>query len=107
MSLSLVDFFNLDSKDFEWQKIAPCRSYEDPDLFFEAYEEDDQTARVVDQICLHCPVVKQCFASGVKGKEVGVWGGVYLKNGKYDRDQNSHKDTDVLKELSALHGRRF
>lgn len=107
MALSLIDYFDLDSDDFDWQKIASCTDYEDPDLFFEAYEDDKKDATVVDQICLHCPVVKECFAAGVKGKETGVWGGVYLKNGKYDREQNAHKTVDVLKTLSALHGRRF
>ena len=38
-----------------------------------------------------CPVARQCFAVGVSQKEWGVWGGIYLENGKISREFNKHR----------------
>lgn len=105
LTSALIDFFELDSADFDWRDIGSCTGYGDPDLFFEAYEEDPVTAAQVDQICLHCPVIRQCFQQGLKGKETGVWGGVYLENGKVSIKENAHKTANEVKQLALIHGK--
>lgn len=66
----------------------------DTNLFFDKYEEDQHLASSVDNICQRCPVNKDCFAWGISNKEWGVWGGVYLKDGKIDKEFNAHKTRD-------------
>jgi len=66
----------------------------DTNIFFDKYEEDNHLASSVDNICQHCPVNKNCFAWGVSNKEWGVWGGIYLKDGKIDKEFNAHKSKE-------------
>jgi hypothetical protein len=63
----------------------------DTSIFFEKYEDDIGLRKAIDKMCQLCPVNKTCFATGVSLNENGVWGGVYLNNGKIDREYNSHK----------------
>lgn len=74
----------------EWKNNASCLGY-DTNLFFDKYEEDETFRPGIDNMCSGCPVAKQCFAVGVSQKEWGVWGGVYLENGKISREFNKHK----------------
>ncbi len=78
-----------------WEAYATCRNGIDPASFFDKYESNVNTARVVDQMCLSCPVVKQCYEEGVENRSYGVWGGVFLKAGKEDRENNQHKTPDI------------
>lgn len=73
-----------------WKINGKCLGM-DSDLFFDKYEEDNDLARSVDQLCRACPVNKKCFAVGVSNKEWGVWGGIYLKDGSIDKEFNQHK----------------
>jgi hypothetical protein len=73
-----------------WRDSAKCLGL-DTNLFFDKYEEDQNIAKTIDGICHRCPVNQHCFALGVSNKEWGVWGGVYLKDGKIDREFNAHK----------------
>ncbi len=66
----------------------------DTNIFFDKYEEDQNLASSIDHICQKCPVNKNCFAWGISNKEWGVWGGVYLKDGKIDKEFNAHKDKE-------------
>lgn len=78
----------------EWKDKGLCHDY-DTNFFFDKYEEGNVDFRKsIDQFCANCPVVKQCFAVGVSGKEWGVWGGIYLENGEPSREFNSHKTKD-------------
>ena len=79
--------------DHEWIAKAKCRSM-DREMFFDKYEEDSDLAKVVDAICVSCPVVRDCFDHGTTNNEWGVWGGVYLKDGKIDKEFNAHKTKD-------------
>lgn len=95
---SLLDQLGIDAERFEWDDLGLCRgSVTSPkdDVFFDRYENDGESARAADQMCLHCPVIKQCFFEGSKGK-IGVWGGVYWNgSGKPDKNKNSHKTDEV------------
>lgn len=73
-----------------WKRSAACLDY-DVNLFFDKYEEDEQLRPAIDSLCSDCPVRRQCFAVGVSQKEWGVWGGVYIENGKVSREFNRHR----------------
>lgn len=77
----------------EWKDNSLCFEY-DTNLFFEKYEDDESLRFGIDKLCLDCPVIRQCFAVGVSGKEWGVWGGIYLENGEISKEFNSHKTKD-------------
>lgn len=73
-----------------WKDDSACLHY-DVNLFFDKYEEEESLRTGIDSICKSCPVRKQCFAVGITGKEWGVWGGIYLEDGKISREFNRHK----------------
>lgn len=73
-----------------WKDDGVCRDY-DRDLFFDDYEENLEVRPVIDALCSNCPVLRQCFAVGISQKEWGVWGGIYLENGKISREFNRHR----------------
>lgn len=101
----LLDELGVDPEDFDWRDLALCRNMKiessDEDVFYDRYESDTESAKAADQICLHCPVISQCFMEGSKG-QTGLWGGVYWNgSGKPDKNKNSHKtpeDWDTLHE---------
>lgn len=85
-----------------WKYNASCKDY-DWNLFFDKYEEDTDLRPAIDKLCSECPVRKQCFAVGVSQKEWGVWGGIYLENGKVSREFNKHRNkTDWAKTWQNL-----
>lgn len=101
--MSLWDELGLDPQDFEWRDLSLCRNMqiESPaeDAFFDAYESDPEAAKATDQMCLHCPVLKNCFFEGAGG-QYGVWGGVYWNGaGKPDKNKNAHKTDEVWDEI--------
>jgi hypothetical protein len=73
-----------------WKEQARCLDY-DTNLFFDTYEEDETLRVGIDNLCAGCPVARLCFATGVSQKAWGVWGGVYLENGKISREFNKHR----------------
>lgn len=75
---------------YKWAKDAMCLDL-DTDMFFDKYEEDEVVAKGVDKLCQSCPVQRECLAAGVSNHEWGVWGGVYLENGKISKEFNKHK----------------
>jgi hypothetical protein len=74
----------------EWKDLGSCSGY-DTNIFFDKYEESSKLRLAVDKLCSDCPVARECFAVGVSQKEWGVWGGVFLENGKISREFNSHR----------------
>ena len=75
----------------EWKDKGSCFEY-DTNIFFEKYEDEIELRLAVDKLCSKCPISNICFAYGISGKEWGVWGGVYLEDGKISKEFNSHKD---------------
>jgi hypothetical protein len=73
-----------------WKDEALCLEY-DTNIFFEKYEDNESLRHAVDDLCSKCPINKNCFAVGITGKEYGVWGGVYLEDGKISKEFNKHK----------------
>jgi len=102
----MPDSFNhlgIDELDIKWYHLAACK--EMPiNWFYDEYENDKELAKQIDQVCLHCPVIKMCHQQGVKNKEKGVWGGIYMDLGRPDKQHNSHKDSIIIKKIKNLHG---
>jgi hypothetical protein len=87
----------------DWEKEAACIDW-DTNLFFDKYEEDLSLRPQIDEYCMDCPVMKQCFAVGVSKKAWGVRGGIYFENGKISREFNRHKSksdwSDIWQRLT-------
>lgn len=77
-------------KQHLWKDNAPCKNL-DTNIFFDKYEEDIENRLMVDAFCMSCPLITKCFANGISGKEWGIWGGIYLEDGKPSREFNNHK----------------
>lgn len=77
----------------EWKDSGLCRDY-DTNLFFDTYEENVELRPAIDNLCAECPMMRQCFAVGVSQKEWGVWGGIYVENGKISREFNKHRSKE-------------
>lgn len=100
---NIIEELGLDPDNLKWYQLAACAGA-DINLFYDNYESDRYIAEQIDEMCLHCPVVKQCYNEGVSNKERGVWGGVYLDLGRVDKENNIHKTPDVWKRLKKIHG---
>lgn len=103
---SLLNELGLDPEDIKWYQLASCKGM-NINWFYDEYESNKQHAKQIDQVCLGCPVIKQCYKEGVENKERGVWGGIFLNLGRVDKDNNAHKDTDQWKQLKKLHGKNI
>lgn len=107
MSNTILDELGIDPQDLRWYHLAICNgsvTSVNNDIFFDVYESDRIAAEQTDQMCIHCPVAKQCLTYAVENKMTGVWGGVYMNNGNIDRKFNSHKTSDIWKVLKRIHG---
>lgn len=81
----------------KWKEDAACKDL-DVNLFFDKYEEEPDLRPAIEEFCFNCPIVRQCFAVGVSQKHIGVWGGVYLENGKVSREFGRHKTKQQWQE---------
>lgn len=93
----------LDPDDLDWKQLSLC-SKMDTNMFYDGYESDVQVAKLVDQVCLSCPVMPQCIERGVENSEWGVWGAVYLVSGKQDKNRNAHKTAEVWEAIGERIG---
>lgn len=81
----------------KWRKEAQCLDL-DLNLFFEDYEDDEETAKFVDSVCGSCPVRKECLGNAIDTNASGVWSGMYLVLGSYSRSRNTHKTKTKMRE---------
>lgn len=95
----LLSQLGIDIESFRWQELASCNGAE-TNWFFDDYESSPVIARQVDNMCLGCPVIAQCYNEGVRFKETGVRGGFYLMSGKPDKNRNRHKSQELVMELA-------
>lgn len=103
--MSIAD---LDFEDVDWQTFGSCSGMVQAsagmvDIFFDDYENDAFIAESTDAMCISCPVVEQCGLAGIRNKEWGVWGGVYLKDGRIDKSRNAHKTEQTWEILRDIH----
>ena len=102
--MSLVTELGLEPEDIRWYHLAACNKMP-LNMFYDDYEVDEIFAENTDNVCLSCPVIKQCFSEGIENKERGVWGGIYLHLGRIDKVNNDHKTDDIWDRLENIHGR--
>lgn len=117
--MNILDELGLNSEDVTWQDLAACRNvverYETDDgysiLFdpvFDDYENDEfpyPVRNATDEMCMSCNVQAMCYDYGKRNDEPGVWGGVYLSNGKVDRTRNEHKTKETWSEIREAVGK--
>lgn len=115
----ILKSLGVDADDLNWRHLAACSNMvmiihknnntgkrtSDLDPFFDNYESDPIVAEQTDQMCLFCPVNKQCLQDGISNKDPGVWGGIYLDNGKTHKKFNAHKTAETWKRLKKIHGK--
>jgi len=103
--VNILEILGVDEGDVEWHHLAACRGMPTNlyNIFFDDYETDRVVAEQADNMCLACPVIKYCGGYGVATKSTGVFGGVYLNNGKADKKFNAHKTSETWKRLEALY----
>lgn len=87
----------------QWHDLALCKGMDRED-FYDTYETEESVASVTDEVCLSCPVLKDCLRAGVDNGEYGVWGGVYLIAGRPDPNRNSHKSKETWDKLRGRIG---
>jgi hypothetical protein len=68
-------------------------------MFFDYYEENASIRSTTDALCNACPIQQTCFGWGAAKKETGVWGGIYLTDGKIDDEFNQHKTEQDWRDL--------
>ena len=103
---NILKELGIDEEDVRWYHLSACKNME-INWFYDDYENDKILATTTDQVCMNCPVIKQCYADGVKMKEFGVRGGVYMNLGRIDKQNNSHKTKEVWARLKSIHGKNF
>lgn len=102
----ILKHLGIDPEDIKWYNLAACNGMP-INWFYDNYEADKFLAKSIDQVCISCPVATQCYKEGIKNKEIGVRGGVYLNLGRTDKLMNSHKTKDTWSTLSKIHGKNF
>lgn len=99
-AVNFLEQLGLDPETFTWHDLALCDGIPDADVYFDKYENDKTVARQIDEMCLHCPVLKQCAETGMKNRERGVWGGIYWNgSGKPDANFNAHKSEETWTQI--------
>ena len=106
----LFDELGLDENELEWYDLAACRGLPEKltNIFFDDYETDSVISEQADQMCVSCPVAKQCLLEGLRTRSYGLWGGVFLDyTGKPAPKFNKHKTDETWKQLARIHGYRL
>lgn len=94
----ILSLLGIDPDEFSWKDLALCAGM-DTNLFYDEYESNNDVAKVIDEVCLSCPVMAQCLRNGIENNEWGVHGGVYLVSGKVDKNRNAHKSKETWDEI--------
>lgn len=107
--MNIETLLGKDRIDISWRDLGACSGLNinspDEDIFYNLYEESETKAKVTDEICMSCPVIRECYIYGRENKLEGVWGGVYLNpQGKVDRAKNRHKTERDWETIKNLHG---
>lgn len=98
--MSIISLLGIDPDSFTWHDLALCKGLDDPDDLYENYERKVNVAKAVDDMCLSCPVMKECAMTGRDSGETGVWGAVYWDgSGRPDEDKNSHKTPEIWEKI--------
>jgi hypothetical protein len=94
----IYEALGIDQDEMTWRDLALCRGVTPTNWFYEKYD-DENISHLVDEMCLSCPVMKQCLQQGIENSEIGVWGAIYLNYGKKDDNKNKYKTPDTWKRI--------
>ena len=100
--LDLLEELGIDPEDFNWMLLGTCNNSDfTPRDFYDRYEESEEHAKLMDEMCLGCPVMRNCSLRGQRDKEYGLWGGVYWDGtGKPDMKRNEHKTKETWQRVA-------
>ena|ERR1700745_739545 len=94
---NVFDALGIDLDELSWQDLALCSGM-DTNMFYDKYD-DENISHIVDEVCLSCPVMKQCLQQGIENSEWGCWGSIYLTSGKKDENKNKFKTPETWKRI--------
>lgn len=99
----ILDILGIDKEEFTWEKLSLCNQHDyiNTNMFFDEYENSEPVAKMIDDLCLSCPVMALCLKKGVESKAWGVWGGVYLIRGKMAPERNAHKTKKTWDKIKS------
>ena len=103
---NILKELGIDEEDVKWYHLAACKNMS-INWFYDDYENDKILADTTDQVCMNCPVIKQCYADGVAQKEFGVRGGIYMNLGRIDKQNNLHKTKETWAKIKSIHGKNI
>lgn len=103
---NILKALGIDAQDLKWYHLAACTGMS-INWFYDDYENDKVIAKSADEVCLNCPVIKQCYKEGVENKEFGVRGGVFMDLGRVDKQNNLHKSKETWDALKKIHGKNI
>lgn len=93
-------FLAEEESELDWRAFGICSNsdFEISD-FFEKYEESPGHAKLIDELCLACPVMKQCALEAIESKDIGARGAIYWDEGRPSDSRNSHKTPEMWKKI--------
>ncbi len=96
---NILDELGIEANKLVWTDLSLCKGM-NPAWFFEDYENDPEIAKQVDEVCLSCPVMKNCNLAAMNNNETGCWGAVFWSgSGAPDKNKNSHKTKEVWQRI--------
>lgn len=104
--LQVLHGLGIDLETAGWEDLAACKTIDrafitaEHDIFYDLYEKNPKQAVQTDEICLNCPVTRQCFEFGTDNELTGVFGGFYLEKGQAKPERNRHKTRKVAEDLT-------
>jgi hypothetical protein len=94
----ILNEFGIDEADVDWKDFAYCKSI-DPRYFDRFYQDTPKLRPIVDDLCLSCPVLKECGIAAVTNRESYVWAGTFFDNGVPVPEMNDHKTEEFKNRL--------
>lgn len=91
----------VEDNELEWYHLSVCLNMS-TNWFFDDYENDPVFAANMDTICESCPVRRMCLREGIENQEYGLWGGVFLNNGRMEPSRNTHKTEAQWEDIRRL-----
>ena len=94
----ILNELGVDEDDLNWQDLAYCKTI-DPKYFDRYYQDSPHLRPVVDDMCMSCPVLKECGIAAVTNRESYVWAATFFDNGVPVPEMNDHKTEDFKRRL--------
>ncbi len=96
--MNILEQLGLQEDRLAWQDLAACRR-DDPKYFDKYYQDNPVVRPMVDEICINCPVIKECFTSAARNKESFLWAATWLDNGQPVSEMSDHQTKEFKQRL--------